>query len=88
MPDNFAGFAPSILHPVVRPHSIPAGAPSADIELPFTTRAIQVDGAGVLSIRAASGDSVTITNPDRGSLLAIRATHVLTTNTAALVCWE
>lgn len=88
MPDAYAEFPPGISSPLSRSHAIPAGAPSSAIELPFTSRAVMVDGAGVFSATDASGNNFTITNPARGVLHPIRITHVLTSNTAALVIWD
>lgn len=88
MADPHASIQPGLIGPLETPHAIPAGAPAAVIELPWTCRAIVVDGAGVLSWRAPGGEEVTLTNPLRGTPLAFRATHILTTNTAALIVFR
>lgn len=88
MADPHASIQPGMIGPVSESVVVPAGAPTDDIELPWTCRAIIVDGAGVLSWRSPGGDDRTLTNPDRGNVIPIRATHILTSNTAALLVFR
>lgn len=56
---------------------------SDTLDLPFVTRAIYVGGAGNVAVITKGGETVTFTAPPVGSILPIRATRLMSTNTTA-----
>lgn len=78
MPDPYKNLGLSLSSPAV---SAFAATPDDGADLPATTRAVWVGGAGDLAVRMASGDDVVI--PTATGMLPIRVDRILATGTTA-----
>jgi hypothetical protein len=79
--DNFGQFTDSPSEPATGAFVI---TPHASNELPFTTKAIYIGGAGDLTLRPINGDTdVQFKNLAAGSVLDIRAKAVRASGTSA-----
>lgn len=85
MADNFQGYTPKLESP---PSSAAAVTPGATA-LASVTRAIYVGGAGNVAVTMLDGQDVTFSGVAAGTLIPIRASHVLaaTTATNILALW-
>ncbi|WP_377291470.1 hypothetical protein [Rhizobium sp. SG2393] len=80
MPDRFSANASSLTAPASHGFAI---TPGDTADLPETTRAIYVGAGGTVTVRLASGATVTLADVPAGSLLPLRADRVLSTGTTA-----
>lgn len=83
VPDTFPGGPRQLVYPAA--HAV-AVSPSDSTALPFVSRGIYVGGTGNLAV-VMQGDTtttaVTFASVQAGSLLPIRVTYVMNTNTTA-----
>ncbi|MEK1908183.1 MAG: hypothetical protein AAAB13_20615 [Pseudomonas sp.] len=69
---------------VVDPASNAAAVtPNDSTDLPYTSRALFIGGAGNVAVIMAGGQTVTFTGVTAGALLPIRVSRVLSTGTTA-----
>ncbi len=79
MSDNRRYSAKSVTDPAFDAFSITPGA----TELTHPLRGIWVGGAGDIEITTPAGNDVVLKGAQAGSILPVRATHVLATSTTA-----
>ncbi len=80
MSDDFSGRESGLTSPAQDAEAV---TPSDAAALPRAARALYVGSAGNLRLRMLSGVDVTFTAVPAGTLLPLRATHVLATGTTA-----
>jgi hypothetical protein len=78
--DRFSFFSQRLNSPI---SFVFAVTPSDSVDLPETTRALYVGGAGNVRLTARDGGTVTYTGVAAGQRLPIRAVRVLATGTTA-----
>ncbi len=78
--DQFNNHAPGLESPASNAESV---VPSDTVDVPHTTRAIYVGGAGDVSVEMKDGGAVTFRNVNAGAVVAIRVSRVLATGTTA-----
>jgi len=81
MADLFNAFGPDINAPAGYAAVVTPGATALD----FVTRAIYVGAAGDVEVTMLGGGDLVFTSVPAGTLLPIRATHVLSGSTTAAV---
>ena len=80
MADDFDSSSRGLMSPAENAVAI---TPSDVADLPKTSRAIYVGGAGNLAVVTKRGDTVTFQNLGAGSVLSVRVARVLSTGTTA-----
>lgn len=80
MSDPFLNTQPSLTGPATGGFAV---TPSDADALSTVCRALYVGGGGNLVVRMLSGETLVFPNVPSGSLLPLRASHVMTTGTAA-----
>ena len=78
--DTFREFQPGLSSPVEGGFDV---TPSDGIDLPTTTRAVMVTGAGALAVILKNGDAITLPGLTPGVIYPIRVTQVAATGTTA-----
>lgn len=78
--DSFSAFPTTPISPA---RSASVVVPNDGTDLPHISRAIYVGQAGALAVELADGDVVTFEGVPAGSLLPIRASKVMATETTA-----
>ncbi len=79
MADQFEGYSPTLISPASSAAAVTPGASA----LANTARALYVGGAGDLEVTMLGGQTVIFSSVPAGSIIAVRATHVLNANTTA-----
>jgi seryl-tRNA synthetase len=80
MQDRFENHAGALDGPATHAFSV---TPHDSNELPETTRALYVGGAGTISLVLVSGAEVTLANVASSSIIPLRATRIKATGTSA-----
>ena len=78
--DEFNAHAPGLESPANRAETV---SPSDSLDLTHVSRAIYVGGTGDLAVTMKEGGSVTFKNVIGGTVVAIRASSILSAGTTA-----
>lgn len=78
--DSFAGMQALLSDPCSHAEAV---TPSDTVDLTITSRALFVGGAGALAVVTAKGQTVTFTGVVAGTVLPLRVSRVMSTNTSA-----
>jgi hypothetical protein len=78
--DRFSGNAGSIMSSAIHGAAV---TPHDDNDLDYVTRAIYVGGTGNINVTMDGGETVILVAVQRGTMLPLRVTRVLATDTTA-----
>ncbi len=78
--DQFNTHTPSLESPASRAEAV---TPSDSVDLAHVSRAVYVGGTGNLTVAMKEGENVAFKNVIGGTVIAIRASRILSTGTTA-----